>query len=103
MTVIYIFIRTLFPILMIPYGQFAIRPTIEAGFSPWVVGTGVRSPSRGIPRRLHSRAPATRKEPAVTLSVILAAQARFIHESPVCPVCFQPRTEHSTDCKGHHK
>ncbi|AIW02485.1 hypothetical protein AVV73_gp093 [Mycobacterium phage CaptainTrips] len=38
----------------------------------------------------------------MTLSVILAAQARFIHESPVCPACFQPRAEHSTDCKGHH-
>ncbi|AIM51039.1 hypothetical protein SEA_MODRAGONS_95 [Mycobacterium phage Modragons] len=39
----------------------------------------------------------------MTLSVILASQARFIHESPVCPACFQPRIEHSTDCKGHHK
>ncbi|UVG34728.1 hypothetical protein SEA_RITA_91 [Mycobacterium phage Rita] len=37
------------------------------------------------------------------LSVILASQARFLTESPVCPACFQPRTEHSTDCKGHHK
>ncbi|QGJ91185.1 hypothetical protein PBI_STROKESEAT_87 [Mycobacterium phage Strokeseat] len=37
------------------------------------------------------------------LSVILASQARFLVESPVCPVCFQPRAEHSTDCKGHHK
>ncbi|QFG04909.1 hypothetical protein SEA_NITZEL_84 [Mycobacterium phage Nitzel] len=37
------------------------------------------------------------------LSVILASQARFLVESPVCPACFQPRIEHSTDCKGHHK
>ncbi|ALM02247.1 hypothetical protein SEA_TDANISKY_99 [Mycobacterium phage TDanisky] len=48
MTVIYIFIRTLFPILMIPYGQFAIRPTIEAGFSPWVMGTVFAAPLVGF-------------------------------------------------------
>ncbi|AIM50220.1 hypothetical protein PBI_BUZZLYSEYEAR_98 [Mycobacterium phage BuzzLyseyear] len=41
--------------------------------------------------------------PVDGLSVILASQARFLTESPVCPACFQPRTEHSTDCKGHHK
>ncbi|AEJ93998.1 hypothetical protein SEA_YEET_80 [Mycobacterium phage Yeet] len=43
-----IFIRSLAPLLMIPYGQCVVRPMIDAGFGPWVVGTAMAAPIVGF-------------------------------------------------------
>ncbi|ACI12707.1 membrane protein [Mycobacterium phage Plumbus] len=40
--------RTLFPILMIQYGQFVLRPMIDSGVDPWVVGTVFAAPLVGF-------------------------------------------------------
>ncbi|AAN12734.1 gp92 [Mycobacterium phage Omega] len=48
MSVIYILVRSLAPLLMLPYGQVVIRPLIDAGLSPWVIGTAMAAPIVGF-------------------------------------------------------